>query len=148
MTHESLSKLKDRYHRWVATNSRRMSSLPFWCAVRFYTSRGGFQHLRPGLALESFMVFRNHRDEIFLTSGFGAMGYGLPAAIGACFATTSHVCRWEGGLQLNLGSRPSHQSITHYIVVINNGVIAQSKYRTNCFSGDCGSWASIKTLST
>ena len=70
------------------------------------------------------MYFESQR--IFLTSGFGAMGYGIPAAIGACFANKSkqiYAIDGEGGLQLNIQElatvRAHHLPI--YLFVINNG---------------------------
>ncbi|WP_135081952.1 thiamine pyrophosphate-binding protein [Terasakiella sp. SH-1] len=60
-----------------------------------------------GLAVEAFYTaFRNKEGQrVMLTSGLGSMGYGLPAAIGACLANDSKpmVCvESDGSLQLNL----------------------------------------------
>jgi acetolactate synthase-1/2/3 large subunit len=60
-----------------------------------------------GLAVESFYLgFRNKSGQrVFLTSGLGSMGYGIPAAIGACLASNSlpMVCvESDGSLMLNL----------------------------------------------
>ena len=60
-----------------------------------------------GLAVEAFYtVFRNKPGQrVFLTSGLGAMGYGLPAAIGACFANNRKpmiAVESDGSLQLNI----------------------------------------------
>ena len=60
-----------------------------------------------GLAVEAFYtIFRNKPGQrVFLTSGLGAMGYGLPAAIGACFAGGRKpmiAIESDGSLQLNL----------------------------------------------
>jgi acetolactate synthase-1/2/3 large subunit len=60
-----------------------------------------------GLAVEAFYtIFRNKPGQrVFLTSGLGAMGYGLPAAIGACFAGGCKpmiAIESDGSLQLNL----------------------------------------------
>ncbi|MCB1886738.1 MAG: thiamine pyrophosphate-binding protein [Rhodocyclaceae bacterium] len=60
-----------------------------------------------GLGVEAFYTaFRNREGQrIFLTSGLGAMGYGLPAAIGACLGNGSEpmvLVESDGSLQLNL----------------------------------------------
>lgn len=60
-----------------------------------------------GLAVEAFYsAFRNREGQrIFLTSGLGSMGYGLPAAIGACFANGKqpmYAIESDGSLQLNI----------------------------------------------
>ena len=60
-----------------------------------------------GLAVEFFFAgFRNKKGQrTFLTSGLGAMGYGLPAAIGACFGNEMRpmvAVESDGSLQLNI----------------------------------------------
>jgi len=60
-----------------------------------------------GLGIEVFYsVFRNKIGQrIFLTSGLGAMGYGLPSAIGACFANDKKpmfLIEGDGSFQLNI----------------------------------------------
>jgi acetolactate synthase-1/2/3 large subunit len=60
-----------------------------------------------GLAVEAFYtIFRNKEGQrVFLTSGLGSMGYGLPAAIGACFADGNQpmvAIESDGSLQLNI----------------------------------------------
>ncbi|MBN9694518.1 MAG: thiamine pyrophosphate-binding protein [Zoogloea sp.] len=60
-----------------------------------------------GLAVEFFYAgFRNKAGQrSFLTSGLGAMGYGLPAAIGACLGNDRQpmlAVESDGSLQLNL----------------------------------------------
>ena len=60
-----------------------------------------------GLAVEVFYtVFRNKPGQrIFLTSGLGAMGYGLPAVIGACLGAGRQATigvESDGSLMLNL----------------------------------------------
>jgi acetolactate synthase-1/2/3 large subunit len=60
-----------------------------------------------GLAVEAFYtIFRNKLGQrVFLTSGLGSMGYGLPAAIGACFAHGKKpmvAIESDGSLQLNI----------------------------------------------
>lgn len=60
-----------------------------------------------GLAVEAFYsVFRNKEGQrVFLTSGLGSMGYGLPAAIGACLSSARRrmvAVESDGSLQLNI----------------------------------------------
>jgi acetolactate synthase-1/2/3 large subunit len=60
-----------------------------------------------GLAIEAFYsAFRNREGQrIFLTSGLGSMGYGLPTAIGACLGSGSKpmvAVEGDGSLMLNL----------------------------------------------
>ncbi|HVO85382.1 MAG TPA: thiamine pyrophosphate-binding protein [Syntrophobacteria bacterium] len=60
-----------------------------------------------GLGVEAFYTaFRHKRGQrVFLTSGLGAMGYGIPAAIGACLAADRKrtvLVESDGSLQLNL----------------------------------------------
>jgi len=60
-----------------------------------------------GLGLEAlYVAFNIKKDQrMFLTSGLGAMGYGLPAAIGACVANKRKkivAVESDGSLQLNI----------------------------------------------
>jgi acetolactate synthase-1/2/3 large subunit len=80
-----------------------------------------------GLAVEAFyLAFRNKPGQrVFLTSGLGSMGYGLPAAIGACLATGSRpmICaEGDGSLMLNLQELATLQGMELPIclVVMNN----------------------------
>ncbi|NNN23769.1 MULTISPECIES: thiamine pyrophosphate-binding protein [Pseudomonas] len=81
-----------------------------------------------GLAVEVFYtVFRNRPGQrVFLTSGLGAMGYGLPAAIGACFANGRKpmvAVESDGSLQLNLQELATLRgfNLPICLVVMNNG---------------------------
>ena len=81
-----------------------------------------------GLAVEVFYtVFRNGPGQrVFLTSGLGSMGYGLPAAIGACLGANRRrtVCvESDGSLQLNLQELSTLKALELPIVlvVMNNG---------------------------
>lgn len=81
-----------------------------------------------GLAVEVFYtVFRNRPGQrVFLTSGLGAMGYGLPAAIGACFANGRKpmvAVESDGSLQLNLQELATLRGfgLPICLVVMNNG---------------------------
>lgn len=81
-----------------------------------------------GLAVEVFYtVFRNRPGQrVFLTSGLGAMGYGLPAAIGACFANGGKpmvAVESDGSLQLNIQELATLRgfNLPICLVVMNNG---------------------------
>jgi acetolactate synthase-1/2/3 large subunit len=81
-----------------------------------------------GLAVEVFYtVFRNRPGQrVFLTSGLGAMGYGLPAAIGACFANGCKpmvAVESDGSLQLNIQELATLRAfdLPICLVVMNNG---------------------------
>jgi acetolactate synthase-1/2/3 large subunit len=81
-----------------------------------------------GLAVEVFYtVYRNKAGQrVFLTSGLGAMGYGVAAAIGACIGAgrISTVClESDGSLMLNLQELATLKALNLPItvVVMNNG---------------------------
>lgn len=81
-----------------------------------------------GLAVEAFYtVFRNKPGQrVFLTSGLGAMGYGLPAAIGACLANGRKpmiAVESDGSLQLNLQELATLRALQLPIclIIMNNG---------------------------
>jgi acetolactate synthase-1/2/3 large subunit len=108
-----------------------------------------------GLAVEVFYtVFRNRPGQrVFLTSGLGAMGYGLPAAIGACLANGRRpmvAVESDGSLQLNLQELATLRSLKLPIclIVMNNGGYAsirntQRNYFESRFVGtgpEAGLW--------
>lgn len=108
-----------------------------------------------GLAVEVFYtVFRNRPGQrVFLTSGLGAMGYGLPAAIGACLANGRQpmvAVESDGSLQLNLQELATLRGLNLPIclVVMNNGGYAsirntQRNYFESRFVGtgpEAGLW--------
>lgn len=81
-----------------------------------------------GLGVEAFYtVFRNKPGQrVFLTSGLGAMGYGLPAAIGACLAGNRRpaiAIESDGSLQLNLQELATvkAQKLPICLVIMDNG---------------------------
>lgn len=81
-----------------------------------------------GLAVEAFYVgVRNKPGQrIFKTSGFGSMGYGLPAAIGACLGSGGKptICvEGDGSLMLNLQEFATLRGLALPIcvIVLNNG---------------------------
>lgn len=96
-----------------------------------------------GLAVEVFYtVFRNRPGQrVFLTSGLGAMGYGLPAAIGACFANDRKpmvAVESDGSLQLNIQELATMHAfdLPICLVVMNNGGYASIRNtQRNYFEG-------------
>ena len=96
-----------------------------------------------GLAVEVFYtVFRNKFGQrVFLTSGLGSMGYGLPAAIGACMASGKQrmvAIESDGSLQLNLQELATLRAnnLPICLVVLNNGGYASIRNtQRNYFSG-------------
>lgn len=96
-----------------------------------------------GLAVEVFYtVFRNKPGQrIFLTSGLGAMGYGLPAAIGACLAQDRKpmvAIESDGSLQLNLQELATLKAQDLPIclfIMNNNGYASIRNTQRNYFQG-------------
>jgi acetolactate synthase-1/2/3 large subunit len=81
-----------------------------------------------GLAVEAFYVGVQNKpgQRIFKTSGFGSMGYGLPAAIGACLGAGGKptICvEGDGSLMLNLQEFATLRglSLPICVIVLNNG---------------------------
>jgi acetolactate synthase-1/2/3 large subunit len=98
-----------------------------------------------GLAIEIFhTVFRNKPGQrVFLTSGLGAMGYGLPAAIGACLANSKRpmlALESDGSLQLNIQELATlaAQELPIVLVILDNGGYASIRHtQRNYFEGRC-----------
>jgi acetolactate synthase-1/2/3 large subunit len=96
-----------------------------------------------GLAIEFFYtLFRNKEGQrVFLTSGLGAMGYGLPAAIGACLANGKKpmiAVESDGSLQLNLQEFATLAALQLPItlIIMNNGGYASIRNtQRNYFAG-------------
>lgn len=96
-----------------------------------------------GLAVEAFYLgFRNKPGQrVFLTSGLGSMGYGLPAAIGACLAAGARpmICvEGDGSLMLNLQELATlrAQNLPICLVVMNNrGYCSIRNTQRNYFDG-------------
>lgn len=96
-----------------------------------------------GLAVEVFYTaFRNKVGQrMFLTSGLGSMGYGLPAAIGACIGAgyKPTVCvESDGSLMLNLQELVTlkHLNLPITIVIMNNnGYASIRNTQRNYFDG-------------
>ena len=96
-----------------------------------------------GLAVEVFYtVFRNKKGQrMFLTSGLGSMGYGLPAALGACLGAGGQrtVCvESDGSLMLNLQELATLKHLNLPIVLVimnNNGYASIRSTQRNYFDG-------------
>lgn len=96
-----------------------------------------------GLAIEIFhMVFKNQsKQRLMLTSGLGAMGYGLPAAIGMCLGCgrSPTICiESDGSLMLNLqelGVIKSYNLPIIIIVMNNKGYASIRNTQRRYFEG-------------
>ena len=94
-----------------------------------------------GLAVEVFYsTFVNKTGQrIFLTSGLGSMGYGLPAAIGGCLASGRKPVvsvEGDGSLQLNLQELSTLKSLNlpiRMFVMNNNGYASIRNTQRNYF---------------
>jgi acetolactate synthase I/II/III large subunit len=95
-----------------------------------------------GLAVEFFYTaFRNKADQrFFLTSGLGAMGYGLPAAIGACVGSgrqPTFCIESDGSLMLNLQELATLKTLNLPIAIIvmnNQGYASIRNTQRNYFA--------------
>lgn len=96
-----------------------------------------------GLAVEFFYAgFRNKAGQrTFLTSGLGAMGYGLPAAIGACLGNGRQpmlAVEGDGSLMLNLqelATLVAQRLPICLLVMNNNGYASIRNTQRNYFAG-------------
>ncbi len=96
-----------------------------------------------GLAVEVFYsTFINKPGQrVFLTSGLGAMGYGLPATIGGCLAAERKPVlsvEGDGSLQLNLQEFNTLKSMNlpvRMFVMNNNGYASIRNTQRNYFDG-------------
>lgn len=96
-----------------------------------------------GLAVEVFYTaFRNKPGQrMFLTSGLGSMGYGLPAAVGACLGANRQptVCvESDGSLMLNLQELATLKQLNlplTLVIMNNNGYASIRNTQRNYFKG-------------
>lgn len=96
-----------------------------------------------GLAVEIFyMTYRNRVGQrMFLTSGLGAMGYGLSAAIGACVGSQckkTYCVESDGSLMMNIQELATlkAQNLPITIIIMNNGGYASIRNtQRNYFNG-------------
>ncbi|SFK10931.1 thiamine pyrophosphate-binding protein [Methylophaga sulfidovorans] len=94
-----------------------------------------------GLAVEVFYsTFVNKTGQrVFLTSGLGSMGYGLPAAIGGCLASGRKPVvsvEGDGSLQLNLQELSTLKSLNlpiRMFIMNNNGYASIRNTQRNYF---------------
>jgi acetolactate synthase-1/2/3 large subunit len=95
-----------------------------------------------GLAVEFFYTaYRNKpHQRIFLTSGLGSMGYGLPAAIGACIGSGRKptLCiESDGSLMLNIQELATLKTLNLPIAIVvmnNQGYASIRNTQRNYFS--------------
>ena len=96
-----------------------------------------------GLAIESFYTaFRNKKNQrIFLTSGLGSMGYGIPALIGSSAATKMKnifAIESDGSLMMNIQELATLKSLNKKVKIIimnNNGYASIRNTQNNYFKG-------------
>ena len=96
-----------------------------------------------GLAVEAFWTaFENKAGQrVFTTSGLGAMGYGLPAMIGACVAWGRKPCvgiESDGSLMMNLQELATVKGLNLPIklfIINNNGYASIRNTQRNYFDG-------------
>ena len=96
-----------------------------------------------GLAVEAFYTaFQNKKGQrVFHTSALGAMGYGLPAAIGACFGSNkkpTYAVESDGSLQLNIQELATitANKLPILLFIFNNGGYCSIRNtQTNYFQG-------------
>lgn len=96
-----------------------------------------------GLSVEAFyMSFINKPEQrVFLTSGLGSMGYGLPAAIGGCLAAGRKPVvsvEGDGSLQLNLQELSTLKALNlpiRMFVMNNSGYASIRNTQRNYFDG-------------
>jgi acetolactate synthase-1/2/3 large subunit len=95
-----------------------------------------------GLAVEVFYThFRNREKQwIGLTTGLGAMGYGLPAALGVAAASKDKVFLFEsdGSLMMNLQELQSLKTLAHPVTIFvqnNDGYASIRATQENYFNG-------------
>jgi acetolactate synthase-1/2/3 large subunit len=113
-----------------------------------------------GLAIESFYTaFRNKRNQrVFLTSGLGAMGYGIPAMIGASAVASIrdiYGVESDGSLMMNIQELASLKAIGKKIKIFimnNDGYASIRNTQKNYFKGrsiatDIGSKLFIPSIS-
>lgn len=120
-----------------------VNSYVFFDRISDFLNNSDIMIMDQGAAFYSYTVaFKNKRGQhIFTNGGFSPMGYGLPAAIGACFANNKKrvICvHGDGGLEMNIQEL---QTVLHYklpikLFVFNNQGYASIKHTQNYyFSG-------------
>lgn len=96
-----------------------------------------------GAAIDTFwMAFRNKRGQrVFSTGGLGAMGFGIPAALGACLAANRRrtiSVDGDGGFQMNIQELATVARLglpIKYFVLNNQGYGSIRSMQRNHFKG-------------
>ena len=94
-----------------------------------------------GLSVEVFYThFRNKPDQwINLTTGLGAMGYGLPAAVGvAQYQTRKYTFESDGSLMMNLQELQTLKTLNRPVTIFlqnNDGYASIRATQENYFEG-------------
>ncbi len=96
-----------------------------------------------GLSVEAFYLsfINKAKQRVFLTSGLGSMGYGLPAAIGGCLASGRKrvvSVEGDGSLQLNLQELSTLKALNlpiRMFVMNNSGYASIRNTQRNYFDG-------------
>jgi acetolactate synthase-1/2/3 large subunit len=133
-------------YREEAVHSTKTEHISHYQAVKALSQAIGKDTListgSSGLAVEFFYtLFENKPGQrIFLTSGLGSMGYGLPAAIGSCYGNGKKpmvAIESDGSLQLNIQElatlRAGNLPIC-LIILNNNGYASIRNTQRNYFS--------------
>ena len=97
-----------------------------------------------GLAIEQFYTFFKNKSgqRIFLTSGLGSMGYGIPASIGACFGVNKNsmfLIEGDGSFHMNiqdLAVISEYKLPIGIFIFNNNGYASIRNTQKNYFKSD------------
>ena len=160
--HENLSnvKLKNKHSEWVREiqslkdifGTERLSPASVDKAISIYDFVDCFSDAltggetiitgSSGLAVEVFYThFRNKANQCtYLTTGLGAMGFGLPALLGATEAKNQKMLLFEsdGSLMMNLQELQSIKTRANPLVIFimnNNGYASIRTTQSNYFQG-------------
>lgn len=114
-----------------------MSKLPKYINNKPIITSDGSAHV---VTLQSYLLQKDQR--MFTNVGCASMGYGFPAAIGACFVdkTQEVVClEGDGSLQMNIQELQTvvhHQLPLKLIVINNEGYLSIKMSQASFFNGN------------
>lgn len=114
-----------------------MSKLPKYIKNKPIITSDGSAHV---VTLQSYLLEKDQR--MFTNVGCASMGYGFPAAIGACFVdkTQEVVClEGDGSLQMNIQELQTvvhHQLPLKLIVINNEGYLSIKLSQASFFNGN------------
>lgn len=114
-----------------------MSKLPKYIKNKPIITSDGSAHV---VTLQSYLLEKDQR--MFTNVGCASMGYGFPAAIGACFVdkTQEVVClEGDGSLQMNIQELQTvvhHQLPLKLIVINNEGYLSIKLSQSSFFNGN------------